>query len=424
MRGEIQGWNARGPTPTSRSPTTTPTPRRSSTWRSSPPAATACARCSSATGSRLGDGIKVRIYGYLDFYAPRGQLKLVMTGIDPRFTLGDLAQQRDQVLRRLVAGGLVDANRRPPLGRVPLRIGVVTSVGSAAWHDFHHELDAQRSRLPARGLRRARPGRPRRGDGRRGRSTSLGRPPARRHRGHPRRRRPQRAVRVRRRGDRPRHRRLAGAGAHRPRPRDRPQHRRRGRPHLVQDAHRVRARRSSQAAASTSPTAERAFERVVAAARDDARRGPSIVLVDRAHRIARRTHAAVVRAEEGLGQRRRSAARGPPAGRSATPSAASTAPIERLRSPAAAASSTAEAAPPRRRSPRRARCARPRRRCSPAGWTITRDADGAVVRSPLDVAAGDVLVTEFAAGTVTSTVDGRRSHRHGAGPMTDEPHRP
>ncbi len=65
-----------------------------------------------------------------------------MTGIDPRFTLGDLAQQRDQVLRRLVAGGLVDANSRLHLTPAPLRVGVVTSVGSAAWHDFRHELTA------------------------------------------------------------------------------------------------------------------------------------------------------------------------------------------------------------------------------------------------------------------------------------------
>ena len=38
------------------------------------------------------------------------------------------------------------------------------------------------------------------------------------------------------------------------------------------------------------------------------------------------------------------------------------------------------------------------------GWTITRHAGGAVVRSPLDVVPGDVLVTQLAAGSVTSTV--------------------
>ena len=112
--------------------------------------------------------MKVRIHGYLDFYAPTGRLTLKMGGIDPRFTLGDLAQQRDQVLRRLVAGGLIDRNKRRRLSPVPLRIGVVTSVGSAAWHDFENELKRERHRLPAVRLRRPGAGRPRRGDGRRG----------------------------------------------------------------------------------------------------------------------------------------------------------------------------------------------------------------------------------------------------------------
>jgi exodeoxyribonuclease VII large subunit len=90
----------------------------------------------------LANGMKVRIFGHLDYYAPNGRLGLKMAGIDPRFTLGELSQARDQVVRRLVAAGLYDANRSRPLSRVPLRVGVVTSVGTAAWHDFHHELVA------------------------------------------------------------------------------------------------------------------------------------------------------------------------------------------------------------------------------------------------------------------------------------------
>jgi exodeoxyribonuclease VII large subunit len=38
------------------------------------------------------------------------------------------------------------------------------------------------------------------------------------------------------------------------------------------------------------------------------------------------------------------------------------------------------------------------------GWSITRTADGRVVRSTTDVAAGDEVVTTLAAGRVTSTV--------------------
>lgn len=88
----------------------------------------------------LADGMKVRIFGHLDFYAPTGRLGLKMAGIDPRFTLGELSQARDQVVRRLLAAGLIDANRNRVLSPVPLRVGVVTSVGTAAWHDFLDEL--------------------------------------------------------------------------------------------------------------------------------------------------------------------------------------------------------------------------------------------------------------------------------------------
>ena len=94
---------------------------------------------------RLADGMKVRVFGYLDYYAPTGRIGLKMTGIDPKYTLGDIAQSRDEVIRRLVADGLLDANKRRPLSPIPLRVGVVTSVGTAAWHDFHDEL--QRSAL-------------------------------------------------------------------------------------------------------------------------------------------------------------------------------------------------------------------------------------------------------------------------------------
>jgi exodeoxyribonuclease VII large subunit len=94
---------------------------------------------------RLADGMKVRVFGYLDYYGPTGRIGLKMTGIDPKYTLGDIAQSRDEVIRRLVADGLLDANKRRPLSPIPLRVGVVTSVGTAAWHDFHDEL--QRSAL-------------------------------------------------------------------------------------------------------------------------------------------------------------------------------------------------------------------------------------------------------------------------------------
>lgn len=92
-------------------------------------------------GIALADGLQVRIFGTLDMYAPSGQLGLKMTDLDPRFTLGDLALRREAVLQRLRSSGLLDANARLPLPLVPLRVGVVTSADSAAWADFRHEIE-------------------------------------------------------------------------------------------------------------------------------------------------------------------------------------------------------------------------------------------------------------------------------------------
>jgi exodeoxyribonuclease VII large subunit len=90
---------------------------------------------------RLADGMAVRIHGVPNVYAPTGRLSLVMDGIDVRFTLGKLAADRDALLARLAEAGLLDRNGRLGLPLVPLRLGLVASRGSAAWHDVLQELE-------------------------------------------------------------------------------------------------------------------------------------------------------------------------------------------------------------------------------------------------------------------------------------------
>ena len=89
----------------------------------------------------LRNGMKVRIRGHLDFWGQGGRLGLKMAGLDPRYTLGELAQSRDEVLRRLTANGLIDRNKRTSLSTIPLRIGVAASVDSAAWADLRGQLE-------------------------------------------------------------------------------------------------------------------------------------------------------------------------------------------------------------------------------------------------------------------------------------------
>ncbi|MDH4143660.1 MAG: exodeoxyribonuclease VII large subunit [Acidimicrobiia bacterium] len=89
---------------------------------------------------RMTDGVEVRIGGKLEFHPPSGQLKFLMTTIDPAYTLGRLAADRDRLVRLLAADGLLDRNASLAVGAAPLRVGLVTSAGSAACHDFLDEL--------------------------------------------------------------------------------------------------------------------------------------------------------------------------------------------------------------------------------------------------------------------------------------------
>ena len=141
VRGEIQGWSERGPHAYFRLVEDTEDGKAAINIQFFANARMRLRPILSKHRLRLGDGLKVRIFGHLDYFAPSGQLGLKMSGLDPRFTLGEMALERDDVVRRLVASGLFDANRRVQVPAAPLRVGVVTSTASAAWGDFTHELD-------------------------------------------------------------------------------------------------------------------------------------------------------------------------------------------------------------------------------------------------------------------------------------------
>ncbi|WP_419933437.1 exodeoxyribonuclease VII large subunit [Candidatus Poriferisodalis sp.] len=94
-----------------------------------------------AGGLTLDDGIEVRIRAEVEYYAGSGQVQLIMSGVDPHFTLGVLAADRERTLAELTKSGLLRRNAAVPLALVPLRVGLVTAAGSAAHADFVHELE-------------------------------------------------------------------------------------------------------------------------------------------------------------------------------------------------------------------------------------------------------------------------------------------
>jgi exodeoxyribonuclease VII large subunit len=89
---------------------------------------------------RMDDGTEVRIRGRVGYWPRGGRLQFQMSDIDPDFTLGRLAAERERLLRALDAEGLLDRQAALPPPLVPLRLGLVTSAGSAAEHDVLDEL--------------------------------------------------------------------------------------------------------------------------------------------------------------------------------------------------------------------------------------------------------------------------------------------
>jgi exodeoxyribonuclease VII large subunit len=88
----------------------------------------------------LDDGLEVRIRGDLRYYSAQSRVQMLMTAIDPRHTLGQIAAEKDRILRVLTEEGLLARNGRRELTPVPLRLAIVTSVDSAAYNDVIAEL--------------------------------------------------------------------------------------------------------------------------------------------------------------------------------------------------------------------------------------------------------------------------------------------
>jgi exodeoxyribonuclease VII large subunit len=112
--------------------------------RRAAPAAPAPAGAPAAPGPaiRMADGVHIRIRAGIEYQIRSGRVQLRMTSIDPAHTLGRLAAERDRVLTALAAEGLLGRNAALPYPLLPTRVGLVTGGGSAAKADFLHELQA------------------------------------------------------------------------------------------------------------------------------------------------------------------------------------------------------------------------------------------------------------------------------------------
>lgn len=92
------------------------------------------------TGQRLHAGIKIRIKVYAQFHEAFG-FSWIVTDIDPNYTLGDMARQRQEIIIRLKQEGVFDLQRELSLPLFCLRIAVISSQTAAGYGDFCQQLN-------------------------------------------------------------------------------------------------------------------------------------------------------------------------------------------------------------------------------------------------------------------------------------------
>ncbi len=98
--------------------------------------------------SCLKDGQKVRAEGPISVFEGRGQYQMVVRKMVSAGA-GDLLARYEQLKKKLQEEGLFESARKKPLPLLPRRIGVVTSPSGAVLHDI---LNVLRRRFPGMGI--------------------------------------------------------------------------------------------------------------------------------------------------------------------------------------------------------------------------------------------------------------------------------
>ncbi|MDE7449968.1 MAG: exodeoxyribonuclease VII large subunit [Paramuribaculum sp.] len=99
-----------------------------------------------ATGQPFTSGMKVMLRGSVSFHSLYG-LSIVVSAVNPAYTMGDLEQRRREILMRLKREGVLELNRSLTWPTVPLRIAVVSAPTAAGFGDFANQLFTHPSHL-------------------------------------------------------------------------------------------------------------------------------------------------------------------------------------------------------------------------------------------------------------------------------------
>ena len=98
-----------------------------------------CAYFTQETGTHLQAGMQVLLEVAVRFHPTYG-LSLEIRNIDPQYTMGDLARQRQETISRLQEEGVLEMQRMLTLPTLTQRLAVISSADAAGYEDFVHQL--------------------------------------------------------------------------------------------------------------------------------------------------------------------------------------------------------------------------------------------------------------------------------------------
>lgn len=92
------------------------------------------------TERTLSAGMKILVKAYPQFHELYGY-SLIVTDIDPVFTLGDMERKRREIIRVLIEEGVIDLNKELPLSAFAQNIAVISAKNAAGYGDFCNQLE-------------------------------------------------------------------------------------------------------------------------------------------------------------------------------------------------------------------------------------------------------------------------------------------
>ncbi|MEI6701432.1 MAG: exodeoxyribonuclease VII large subunit, partial [Actinomycetota bacterium] len=101
-------------------------------------------RSLSKEGITLRAGMTIRVRGEVDLYRPRGQIGFVVAELDVTSLLGQLAMARAELIQTLKRDGTIGKNAQCLVPDLPLRLGLIASRGTEGCSDFLGQLDRSR----------------------------------------------------------------------------------------------------------------------------------------------------------------------------------------------------------------------------------------------------------------------------------------